>query len=71
MKLEATQRMRLRDVLVLSISAVEPDEEESLSELVTQLANDVRKPIIVLRDGMTLSSLSEAEMAEAGWVRKT
>lgn len=69
MKLEASSRLRLRDILVLRISGVAPDEEDELATLAGNLSQATQVPIIILREGMTLDSLSEQDMVRAGWVR--
>lgn len=69
MRLEHSTRMKLRDVLVLTLSHVEEDEEQALTELATNLSNVCRLPIIVLREGMTIDSIAEQDMVRAGWVR--
>lgn len=69
MKLERSTRLKLRDVLVLTLLDVTPEEETALTELATNLSNVCRLPIIVLREGMTIDSISEQDMVKAGWVR--
>lgn len=69
MRLEASRRLRLRDILVLQVSDVAESEEDTLAELGRNLSNICSVPIIVLREGMTIESITEAQMAAAGWVR--
>ena len=69
MNLTRSHRLKLRDVLVLTLSNVTPEEEPALTELAANLSNVCRIPIIVLQDGMTIDSISEQDMVAAGWVR--
>lgn len=61
--------MRLRDVLVLRVAEVTEEEEEVLRSFGEQLTEAVHIPIILLQEGMSLESISEADMRQAGWVR--
>lgn len=69
MKLEKSLRMRLRDVLVLTLAEVSDEEEPELNALAANLSNVCNIPIIILREGMTLDTLAEADMLRAGWMR--
>lgn len=69
MRIEKSLRLRLRDVLILTLSNVTPDEEDALNQLAVNLSNTCNIPIIVLRDGMAIDSISEADMLRAGWMR--
>jgi hypothetical protein len=69
MRLTATSKLRLRDVLVLRVDEADSFDEGALQALAEQLSGLVRIPIIILNHNQTLQSLSEREMAEAGWVR--
>lgn len=69
MKLERSLRLKLRDVLILTLRDVDPSEEEALTQLSANLANVCNIPIIVLREGMTLDSMTEQDMVRAGWMR--
>ena len=69
MRLESSRRFRLRDIIVLQLADISDEEEPELHNLVANLSGTCQVPIIVLREGMTLSSISEADMARAGWVR--
>lgn len=61
-------RMRLRDVLVLHIEG-DSEVQSAIETLARELTGLVQLPIIILTQDMTLESLSEAQMAKAGWVR--
>lgn len=69
MKITASSRLRLRDVLILHMVEIAPEEESSLTQLAENLSGVCRIPVIILRNGMTIESLSEQDMVKAGWVR--
>jgi len=71
MNLELARRTRLRDVIILRVSAATQPEDDILTSFVHELAKVCALPIILLTEGMELSTLSEAEMAAAGWTRGT
>ena len=73
MRLSAISRLRLRDVLLLR---VERDVDESLdtfeanrAEVAQQLAGVTNIPVIILDSTQTLDSISESDMARAGWIK--
>lgn len=69
MKLDQSFRLRLRDVLVLSLNQLEDGEREQIDQLATYLTEVCRIPVIILFDGMTLDSIPEQDMVKRGWVR--
>lgn len=69
MKLESSTKLRLRDIIVIRLSDVQPEEEEALTELATNLSMASNVPIIILQNGMEITSISESDMKRMGWVR--
>jgi len=69
MKMTAARRIRLRDILILQIADTTEADEAFLTTFATELNETTRIPVIMLTEGMTLESLSESQMRDAGWVR--
>ena len=74
MKIEKVHRLRLRDVLVIRVDgytdSIEGDDIDlSLKALAAGLNGYVNVPIIIIDSSTTLESLSETQMAQAGWIR--
>jgi len=69
MRVEAVNRLRLRDVLVLRVTTPDAESEATLASFATEMASHVRLPVFIIDASMSLESLDEAEMRAAGWVR--
>lgn len=69
MRLESSTKLRLRDILVLRVSDVDENEMPVLAKLASDLSTTTNVPIVILQEGMDISSISEEQMNQMGWVR--
>jgi hypothetical protein len=69
MKLLETKRVRLRDILTLSVALSSTKEESALTDFAHQLSEATGLTVVLLDADMTLSSVGEEEMKQAGWTR--